>query len=366
MTNGLFILDEIHSYDAHTTSLIIETLKILKEEYNANFLIMSATIPTFLKEIFQQKLNIQKENGISLDKHELKKFTRHRVTILPKGIFDNLDKIKNAIREKKKVLVVCNTVYQAQNVYRELSKEVKNSRLIHGRFILRDREAIEKDLENLDLLVGTQAIEVSLNIDYDVLFSEPAPIDALIQRFGRVNRKGWETKKICPVCIFEEGSEKDKFVYKNREFVKKTIKLLRKEYVLEENTVQRLVDKVYASGYQGKDKKEFEEVSRIFPKFFKKIVPFIHDNRSKEDFYKLFDSVEVVPLKYKLDYLEELNNKRYFEAMKYITSISFGQYFKLKNNNQIECEKNTKFVSVDYDEELGLLVDKENHTSNIL
>ena len=35
--------------------------------------------------------------------------------------------------------------------------------------MLRDREEIESKLENLNLLVGTQAIEVSLNIDYDVL-----------------------------------------------------------------------------------------------------------------------------------------------------------------------------------------------------
>ena len=39
------------------------------------------------------------------------------------------------------------------------------------------------------MLVGTQTIEVSLDIDYDICFTEPAPIDALIQRFGRVNRR---------------------------------------------------------------------------------------------------------------------------------------------------------------------------------
>ncbi len=49
MTNGLFILDEIHAYDAHTTSLILEILKILKNNYNAEMLIMSATLPTFIK-----------------------------------------------------------------------------------------------------------------------------------------------------------------------------------------------------------------------------------------------------------------------------------------------------------------------------
>ncbi len=358
MANSLFILDEIHSYDAHTTALLIEILKILKEDYNSNFLIMSATLPSFIKKMFEQELNIS--NEIALSEEELKEFTRHKVTVLPEGIFDNLDKIRKDIEDNKKVLIVCNTVSQAQKVYKVLSKEVEKSKLIHGRFILRDREEIEKSLKNLDLLVGTQAIEVSLDIDYDVLYSEPAPIDALIQRFGRVNRKGWEKKKICPVYIFEKGSEKDKFVYKNQEIVVKTIDLLRSEDILEENTIQKLVDEVYKEGYQGKDKEEFDTVRRVFPQFFKRIVPFIHENRSEEEFNSLFESVEVVPLQFKFEYTTEIKNKRYFEAMKYIVSISISQYLKLRKENLIEPDEDIKFASVDYDKDLGLLMDEES------
>ncbi len=355
MANSLFILDEIHAYDAHTTALLIEILKILKD-YKSNFLIMSATLPSFIKKMFEQELNIS--NEISLNEEELKEFTRHEVAILPEGIFDNLDEIRKEIANNKKVLIVCNTVSQAQNVYKLFSKEVEKSKLIHGRFILRDREEIEKTLKNLDLLVGTQAIEVSLDIDYDVLYSEPAPIDALIQRFGRVNRKGWENKKISPVYIFEKGSEKDKYIY-NKEIVEKTIDLLRKEDILEEDTIQKLVDEVYKEGYQGKDKEEFDRVRRIFAQFFKKIVPFIHENRSEEEFNSLFESAEVVPLQFKFEYTTEIENKRYFEAMKYIVSISLGQYFKLEKKNLIEPGENIKFVSVDYNKDLGLLMDEE-------
>jgi CRISPR-associated endonuclease/helicase Cas3 len=213
MANGLFIMDEIHTYDAHTTSLILETLKILKYDYGANILIMSATLPSFIKEIFVEELNIPGENYISLDEEELKKFTRHRVKVLPGGIKENLKKIEAELEKGKRVLVVCNTVSQAQNIFRILSEKVERSGLIHGRFILRDRERIESELKDMNLLVGTQAIEVSLDIDYDRLFTEPAPIDALIQRFGRVNRKGWEKNRVSPVYVFEKGSEKDKYIY---------------------------------------------------------------------------------------------------------------------------------------------------------
>ncbi|MCQ1536945.1 CRISPR-associated helicase Cas3' [Methanosarcina sp. KYL-1] len=354
MSNALFIMDEIHAYDSHTTALILETLKILKG-YQANFLIMSATLPSFLKEMFKQELGITTE--ISFTELELNEFTRHRVYVLKGGILDNLDLIQKEIDDNRKVLVVCNTVAQAQNVYKLLSQEVDNSGLIHGRFILRDREEIEAKLKNLNLLVGTQAIEVSLDIDYDVLFSEPAPIDALVQRFGRINRKGWEAKIIKPVYVFEQGSEKDTYVYKNQELVSKSLELLSKESILGESRIQKLVDEVYSNGYQGSDLASLEMVKKTFPKFHSKIFPFMNEKENQEEFYNLYQSVEVVPTQFKLEYLEEIENKRYFEAMKYVVSISIGQYKKLIHNNQIEIDSDMIFASVDYSSELGLLLD---------
>ena len=50
---------------------------------------------------------------------------------------------------------------------------------MHSRFTLKDREMIEQCIDEVQL-VGTQAIEVSLDIDFDVLYTEPAPLDALI------------------------------------------------------------------------------------------------------------------------------------------------------------------------------------------
>lgn len=355
MAGGLFIVDEIHAYDAHVTALILETFKILKKQYGANFLIMSATLPSFLKEIFRQELEIK--NEISYNESELKEFTRHRVKVLEKDIFENLPDIQRELDEGKKVLIVCNTVSRAQEVYKKLSENLPKSRLIHGRFMLKDREEIERELKGLDLLVGTQAVEVSLDLDYDVLFSEPAPIDALIQRFGRINRKGWENKIIKPVYIFEEGSEKDHYIY-NTEIVSRTLKLLRNESLLEEDIIQNLVDEIYKNGYEGKDLEKFNQVKRLFPVFFKSIVPFINKSESEDEFYKLYDSVEIVPMDFKLEYLAEIENKRYFEAMKFLVSISLGQYYKLKKNSQIQKDEEMLFASVNYNPKLGLLLDE--------
>src|SRR5690606_8677583 len=116
----------------------------------------------------------------------------HRLEIRQGLLADGLTEIKYYLADKKaKVLVVCNTVASAQKVYKELKASVPGVEaiLLHGSFAGRDRARKERDLsgKEIQLLVGTQAIEVSLDIDYDIIFTEPAPIDALIQRFGRVN-----------------------------------------------------------------------------------------------------------------------------------------------------------------------------------
>ncbi len=71
MCSGLFIVDEVHSYDPRSIALILESLKILKREYNASIAIMSATVPKFLKEMFRNELGI--ETIVSPEAEKLKK-----------------------------------------------------------------------------------------------------------------------------------------------------------------------------------------------------------------------------------------------------------------------------------------------------
>ncbi|WP_273702680.1 CRISPR-associated helicase Cas3' [Thermoanaerobacter sp. A7A] len=355
MTGGLFIVDEVHSYDPHTTALILESLKYLKEEYKAEIFIMSATLPEFLKKLFIEELNIKAL--IEPKKEELKKIVRHKVLVTEGDVFSNIDKIIKDIKESKKVLVVCNTVDRAQKVYNELKDYTSKSALLHSRFILKDRERIEKSLDKVQLLVGTQAIEVSLDIDFDVLYTEPAPIDALIQRFGRVNRRG--VKGISPVYIFSQGSCEDKFVYKNQKVVSKTLELLSKCDTLSEDLIQNLVNEVYKDGYIDKDYEEFLKAKDSFRNVISQLYPFIENKYLKEEFYELFDNREVVPYMFEEEYINKIKNKEYFEAAGYVVGISQGRYVALKKQGLIEDKGyDVDFVYCKYDKDLGLLIDK--------
>ena len=246
---------------------------------------------------------------IEMDAQERDRFTRHRVVLLDNSIHEAIPLIEERLVQGQQVMVVCNTVNQAQNVFRKLQSVTDNAKLLHSRFILRDRERIEQELENVDLLVGTQAVEVSLDIDFDCLFTEPAPIDALIQRFGRINRKGKKGENgICDVHICEKGGENDGFIYAS-ETVEHTLNAFTSDEVLHESGIQNLIDAVYCDGYNEKEHEKFNRAKQLFERHLQGIVPFIEDSEGRKEFNELFKSVEVVPECYEEDFLEKIESR---------------------------------------------------------
>lgn len=99
--------------------------------------------------------------------------------------------------------IVCNTVTRAQAVYRELTATASSDTevvLLHSRFVLPHRLRIEQSLRDRlgpgvvrspttkFIVVATQVVEQSLDLDFDVMFSDIAPVDLIIQRIGRLHR----------------------------------------------------------------------------------------------------------------------------------------------------------------------------------
>ncbi|MDE0009927.1 MAG: CRISPR-associated helicase Cas3' [Candidatus Poribacteria bacterium] len=364
MSKGLFIFDEIHAYDPHTTALILTMIERLRKDYDAKFCIMTATMPKFLKGMISDVLEVPSQ--VEMAAEERDRFTRHSVQLLEGNIHEAIPLIEECLMQGQRVLVVCNTVQQAQDVFQELQGIAEKAKLLHSRFILRDRERIEKDLADADLLVGTQTVEVSLDIDFDCLFSEPAPIDALIQRFGRINRK--RQKGICDVYICKEGGENDHYIY-SREKVDRTLSALTSIGVLYESKIQDIIDEVYIDGYNDKEHEKFNRAKQLFERHLQSIIPFIEDSEGRKEFNELFKSVEVVPECYEENFWEKIESREYYEARAYIAQISYNQFARLCKDGQLYEVKRFGqlgqwFIKVRYDETLGLLLDE--HSANIL
>jgi CRISPR-associated endonuclease/helicase Cas3 len=268
--NALFIVDEFHTYDAHLTGMMLATLKWLKQFCNARILLMSATIPKFLLDRIVIELFAGDQSRIVRPKPkepadaEILKRIRHKLVCHPqKTISNGLNQITTILEEgKKTVLIIVNNIKSCQELAKAFA--TYEPKLLHGGFHREERTEIEKAITNSDkskrprLLIATQAVEVSLDIDYDVAFIENAPIDALIQRFGRVNRAG-KRKKPSEIHLFEKSIGNIKRIY-DEAIVKETWRVLLNldGQVLSEQHLVDACDEVYVNGYTDEQERNFQ------------------------------------------------------------------------------------------------------------
>ncbi len=376
---GYFIFDEIHAYDPKVFAQIIVLLEFTIKYLNVKTFIMTATLPYFLRKELEKAIG--NHNSIRANSELYNRFKRHKIVIKGGLIDENLDLIQKALNQNKKVLVVCNTVKQAQKIYKDLDS--RNKVLLHSSFNAKDRSEKEELLfsDKNNLLVGTQAIEVSLDIDYDIIFTEPAPLDALIQRFGRVNRK--REKGISECIVFEWRNKSDKFIYKNKGVIERTIQVLKeKEKVnkgeIQESELQGMINFVYPD-WDKSDKEEFDKTYTLLNSFIESgLKPFIYNKKQEEDFYDQFDGIKVLPIKFLPDYKRYLEENEFVKAESLKVQISEKRFYALNFSNGIEKERNI-FKSLrtrkileqiffvilkKYDSELGLLINEDEVDSS--
>ena len=197
MKKSLVIFDEIHAYDSETFGLIKSLIKHLHDQYETKFCIMSATFPEVLKKELSF-LNAQELIPKSILESEYKKRRRTRIEFSNSFVNQNLEAIIEYYKQGNKILVVMNTVRRAQQIFKFLQTLMRQNNyplhdllLIHSRYTFNDRRRLEKRIfEYPPIVVATQVIEVSLDIDYDILFTEICYLDSLVQRSGRINRFG--------------------------------------------------------------------------------------------------------------------------------------------------------------------------------
>ena len=375
LAGGYLIFDEIHAYDHVTFAQILVSLKHLIRYLKCNVLIMTATLPSFMLNELKSVLNVEKP--IQADKEFLDKYTRHKVSVVDGSIFEQLENIIQYLNEGKRIIVTCNTVRNAQEIYRKITEDMgfdaKDITLLHSRFNAMDRNQNEKNAfeENTKILIGTQAIEVSLDIDYDVIFSEPAPLDALLQRFGRVNRK--RQKGICPVYVCRVGGEFDCRIYPPK-IIERTIKVLENIDIIQEAAIQEMLDNIYPDWEDSQ--REFEDTFRSFEQSLNALQPFTAHKENEEDFYDKFDGIQVLPACFLKTYEQLVNQYNFIEAQKYFVTIHRGIYRKLKNDNLIQTHvfsferldgqiitEKILIAKCKYQSELGLLDEQEDINS---
>ncbi|WP_069133414.1 CRISPR-associated helicase/endonuclease Cas3 [Rhodohalobacter halophilus] len=353
LLNAKVIIDEIHLYSPYTLGLIIATIKYLRNEFNTRFYIMTATMPSKLLELLQETLG---EVKIIKDQELLDK-ARNQFEVREETIDNFIEEIETAVAQGKKTLVVVNSVDKAIELYQQL-EEVANKNgykaiCYHSRFINKHRSCKEKEIFELDekdkggVLIATQVVEVSLDIDFDVLFTENAPIDAIIQRAGRVNRKRKKEKTKVVIAKHFEISEKiykEAFILNNtyQEFFK------RDKQRLTEKELTDMVDIVYTD-MNIKENLSYQEGLNKYLKV-QSHLNFIKDLTTDEEVFtrENLDRETVIPYCYMGDLIDETNRDK---ITKHELSISRYRYQSTLSD---DGPYGSKFINYPYSFEKGL------------
>lgn len=220
------IIDEVHAYDAYMNQYLLQAIKWMGA-YRVPIMILSATLPSKRRtELVKSYMSGMGRKWSKKDRKELQdrlktdayplitytdgdetyqikefaKIENKKVNILRIHEESLVNIVDEAISNGGIVGIIVNTVKRAQNLAKELSDKFGENTvvLLHSAFIATGR--VEKENALLEMIgrkgerpvrkivIGTQVIEQSLDIDFDIMISDLAPMDLLIQRMGRLHR----------------------------------------------------------------------------------------------------------------------------------------------------------------------------------
>lgn len=223
LARHILIVDEVHAYDPYMNKLL-QNLLAFHAALGGSAILLSATLPTHIRRDFiaafargcdvQQKPVLEscayplataysKEAGIQ--ERPIEATPQRRCSVAVNLVADESEVMRQIVEAANNGWCVCwirNTVHDALDGYTQLKDRLAKDSLtlFHARFAMGDRLDIESSVtstfgrtstareRNGKVLIATQVVEQSLDLDFDLLITDLAPMDLLIQRAGRLHR----------------------------------------------------------------------------------------------------------------------------------------------------------------------------------
>ncbi|MBL4931894.1 CRISPR-associated helicase Cas3' [Clostridium paridis] len=331
------VIDEIQMYSPDLLAYLIIGLSYINK-VGGKFAILTATLPKFI-------INLLEEEGIEFELSE-KAFinkdlnNRHSLKVIDEEI--DIDKIVELYKNNK-VLVICNTVHMAQEVYSELmNRNVERVNLLHSRFIKKHRKEKEDKIlslgsyENKDygIWISTQVVEASLDIDFDILITELSDVNGLFQRLGRCYRKRNFNTEGYNCYVYTGGNKKCSgvgYVIDEEIYQLSKEEILRVDGPLNEEMKVQIINNLYTFE-RLKDTKYLSQV-RDAIKFVKSIKEYDTTKNEVKKIFRNIDSVTVIP--------KQIYEENYIEIDKNISIISkeYSKEISIEERKNIALEK---------------------------
>lgn len=235
LSGKVVVIDEVHSYDPYTSTLVDRLVSWLLE-VRCSVVILSATLTHHRRAALVRAAGAQDTDATAyplITKVAAGEQSAHAITIpgparAPKRIEVCIREagsdawvleVVNAATNGACVVVVRNTVALAQSTFKRLKSACPDTEIefgcLHSRFTAVDRDRNESRWMELlgrhqgcrpaagAVLVGTQVLEQSVDIDADLLITDVAPTDLILQRIGRLHRHNRHRPAVCatPRCV---------------------------------------------------------------------------------------------------------------------------------------------------------------------
>ena len=388
------VIDEIQMYSSDLIAYLVSGLLHITK-LGGKFAILTATFPPFIGDLLAKEgVEFEKPKPfIEKDKKEI----RHSVKVKDEMINSDFIIEKYDIN---KVLVICNTVKKAQELYEEILikrpdlKEHIN--LFHSSFIKKDRsdkedrilELGDKDnKEGRGIWICTQVAEASLDIDFDILITELSDLNGLFQRMGRCYRGRAFNKEGYNCYVFNGGEKKcsgvgyviDKDIF---QFSKEALEKI--DGKINEEEKIKLIDNLYAT----ERLKETDYYKKILDtlNYIKSLYTNEMDKAKAKKMFRNINSITVIPQnvfinnKDEIEFYKEIINKkrkkdmeekeleklkiRKAEARAKLMEYTVSIPFYLVNDRNIENFEINKYERIQmfkckYDQEKGVVPIKE-------
>lgn len=363
------IIDEVQAYSPEIVAIILKGLEMIYKG-GGSFMIMTATLPQIYKKELE-RLGIEfKFNKFLMETK------RHKIKIEDKDILEDLENIKKQAKHSK-ILIIANTVNKAIDIYLKLEKEkVFNINLLHSKFIYSDRKNKEEKIKQFSkgkkkygIWITTQIVEVSLDIDFDYLYTEMSTLDSLFQRMGRCYRNRKYDGQNPNIHIYIKNISGIKYIY-NEEISKKSIELLREydEKILDESIKINLVDKLYSE-----DMLEGTTFLRNFKNgmiVLNNIIDYQTEKKEAQKLLRNIENINIIPKKIyeenlslfrnysdETNYKERYNMKRKIDEL----TIQISQNQKRRILDSLTVNPYIKelwIANLNYDDKIGLRLKK--------
>lgn len=223
IANSVIILDEVQTIRVELWAIIGEVIKQMAERFKCFFILMTATQPHILDR------RISKELGFNYFPEVLDR-TSIICTFAPVTLHNIVDEVMDNVKEGKNILVIRNTINSSISTYLAIKNQLlvmsENDTIYHPKLFYLSTNITPKDrairineirnsLKSAEkvVVVSTQVIEAGIDLDFDYVIRDIAPIDSIIQAAGRCNRSGWrgETSTIHIINEYDEKSKSNEY-----------------------------------------------------------------------------------------------------------------------------------------------------------